>query len=165
MSWSPKQNSTYKLYLCLELFVFLFLLSKSKHLIITMPLSLSCYDLHLLHHLECWKNGYKNHAYRHTNKYRYKLWDSLRAYHVISVVLSKPCTKTYHIMTDTPFQSFYQHGGWRRMKECFTRHSQVPLNIAAQHIFCHNLVGLGSARLPNLYTMTLVTPPRFDKKR
>ena len=53
MSWSPKQNSSYYLYLCLELFVFLFLLFKSKHLIITMASPSSCHDLHLLHHLEC----------------------------------------------------------------------------------------------------------------
>ena len=47
-----KTNSSYGLYLCLELFVFLFLLFKSKHLIITMASPSSCYDLYLLHHLE-----------------------------------------------------------------------------------------------------------------
>ena len=53
MSWSPKQNSSYHLYLCLEPFVFLFLLFKSKHLIITMASPSSCHDLHLLHYLKC----------------------------------------------------------------------------------------------------------------
>ena len=53
LHWSPKQNSSYYLYLCLEPFIFLFLLFKSKHLIITMASPSSCHDLHLLHHLEC----------------------------------------------------------------------------------------------------------------
>ena len=53
MSWSPKQNSSYGLYLCLELFVFLFLLFKCKPLIISMLSPLSCYDLHLLLYLKC----------------------------------------------------------------------------------------------------------------
>ena len=33
--------------------LFLFLLFKSKHLIITMASPSSCHDLHFLHHLEC----------------------------------------------------------------------------------------------------------------
>ena len=43
MSRSLKQNGFYHLYLCLEPFVFLFLIFKSKHLIITMAPLLSLY--------------------------------------------------------------------------------------------------------------------------
>ena len=47
-----KQKAPIDITFALSFLFFSFFFSKSKHLIITMASS-SCYDLHLLHHLEC----------------------------------------------------------------------------------------------------------------